>query len=299
VWTAASLLLLAYVVRRCLRTLGVPPGPALTAATVALVAVATWLDPVRTTLYLGQINLLLLALVVGDVLGRRDSRWRGVGVGLAAALKLTPLLFVWYLLLVGRIRAACVALGVFAATVALGFVLAPADSVAYWLQGRFAAADRISPPAATTNHSFNGLIARAFGETTWAYLLGALVLVAATAWVALRVHRRDQELLAVTLCGLCTAAVAPFAWSHHWVWTVPLLVLVGHQAVVRGGWRPVVLLAGLLVVTAAVITALPGPGVGPIPRTGLISLTPDAYLALFVVTLVVAGWSVRGVAAAR
>lgn len=275
VWTAMSLAAIGYVVRRC--------GAGTGWSVIALVAVATWLDPVRTTLYLGQINLLLLALVVGDVLGRPGSRWRGVGVGAAAALKLTPLLFVGYLLLIGRIRAAVTALGVFAATVALGFVLAPADSATYWLGGTFLAADRISPPAATTNHSLNGLLARTFGEVPVAYLIGAAALVGLTGWLARRAHRSGDDLLAVTLCGLCTAAVAPFAWSHHWVWTVPLLVLV----VARQAWWA---LAGLLVATLAVITALPGPGVGPIPRTGLISLWPEAYLALFIVTLVVVAW---------
>lgn len=272
VWTAASLVLLGYVVRRC-------AGTALP-VTVAIVAAATWLDPVRTTLYLGQINLLLLALVVGDLLGRRDSRWRGVGVGLAAALKLTPLLFVGYLLLVGRIRAAVTAIGVFVAAGALGFLLAPGDSVTYWLRGTFVEAGRISPPEATTNHSLSGFLARTFGSVPVAYLAGAALLVAATAWLALRAHRRGEDLLAVTLCGLCTAAVAPFAWSHHWVWVVPLLVLL-----VRHGRS--ILLGGVLVATLAVITALPGPEVGPIPRTGLISLWPDAYLVLFLVTLVV------------
>ncbi len=125
-----------------------------------LTVVATGLDPVRTTLYLGQINLVLLALVVGDLLGRPESRWRGVGVGLAAAVKLTPLLFVVYLLVTGRRRAAATAVGVFAAAGVLGFLLAPADSVDYWLHGTFAAADRISDVAGLSNHSLNGLLAR-------------------------------------------------------------------------------------------------------------------------------------------
>src|SRR5206468_2387725 len=139
-WTAATLALLGYVVHRGLRSLGAP-APAL--LTMAAVAVATWLDPVRTTLYLGQINVVLLALIVGDLLGtpgRRESRWRGVGLGIAAAIKLTPLLFVVYLLLVGRVRAAATAVGTFLAAVAIGFLVAPADSVAYWLRGTFAAA---------------------------------------------------------------------------------------------------------------------------------------------------------------
>ena len=44
-------------------------------------------------------------------------------------------------------------------------------------------------------------------------------------------------------------------------------------------------------VTLAWVTRLPGPGVGPIPSTGLISLQPDVYL-LAVVLIVAVAWRV-------
>lgn len=299
VWTVLGVGLLALVVRRSAQSLGVAAGSGLVAATAAGVALATWLDPVRTTLYLGQINIVLLALVVGDLTGRPDSRWRGVGLGVAAAVKLTPLLFVAYLVLVGRVRAASTAVAAFVAVGLVGFLVAPADSVTYWLRGTFAAADRISAVAATSNHSLHGLLARALGggAATGVYLVGAAVLVAVTLALAVRAHRRDQELLALTLCGLCSAAVAPFAWSHHFVWVVPLVVLLGQRAA-RGGRAARVLLIGVLAATAAVLTALPGPAVGPIPRTGLISLAPDVYLVLFVVVLLAAAVALRPAAPA-
>jgi alpha-1,2-mannosyltransferase len=119
------------------------------------------------------------------------------------------------------------------------------------------------------------------------YLAGAALLVAATLTVAARWHRRGAELPALTLVGLGSAAAAPFAWSHHWVWFVPLLVVLGHRAIAAGDRAAGVLAAVVLLGTTAVITARPGPGVGPIPRTGLISLFPDTYLVLFLVVLVV------------
>lgn len=61
-------------------------------ATVALVALVCC-APVRGTFWNGQVNLILAAMVLSDVQGRR---LRGVGVGLAAAIKLTPLVFVVY-----------------------------------------------------------------------------------------------------------------------------------------------------------------------------------------------------------
>jgi alpha-1,2-mannosyltransferase len=280
-WTALGLVLLAYLARRCARAVGVPAGRPTAAVVVLVTALATWLDPVRTTLYLGQINIVLLALVLGDLLGRRDSRWRGVGLGLAAAVKLTPLLFVGYLLLRRRYRAAATAVGTFLAAGLVGFLVAPGDSVQYWLRGTFAAADRIAAVDGAANHSVNGLVTRLLGPgpaATAVYLVCAAALVAATLALAVRLAGRGEELLAVSLCGLCSAAAAPFAWSHHWVWVVPLVVALAARG---AGWA----VAAVLATTLAVITALPGPDVGPIPSTGLISLFPDAYLALFQLTL--------------
>jgi alpha-1,2-mannosyltransferase len=273
-WAALGVVLLVLVVRRAAEL----AGAVLPAGTVALlVAAELWLDPVRTTFYLGQINVVLLALVFLDLTGR-PSRWRGAGLGLAAALKLTPLLFVVYLLLTGRRREAAVAVGTFVAATGLGFAVAPAESVQYWLRGTFAAASRISDVSATSNHSVDGLVARTLGGNVPVYLLLAGLLTAAALAVAVRAHRRGEDLLALTVVGLASAAVAPFAWSHHFVWCVPLLVLLAVRRSRLG-------LAALLLVTAAVITRLPGPAVGPIPATGAISLQPDVYLAGFVAFL--------------
>jgi alpha-1,2-mannosyltransferase len=286
-WTALELVLLTYVARRCARAVGVPAGSRTVAAVVLLVAVATWLDPVRTTLYLGQINIVLLAVVLLDLLGRPDSRWRGVGLGLAAAIKLTPLLFVVYLLLRRRYRAAATAVATFVGAGLVGAVFAPADSVEYWLRGTFAAADRIAAVDGAANHTVNGLVTRLLGTgptATVIYLVGAAALVAVTLALAVRASRGGDELLALSLCGLCSAAAAPFAWSHHWVWVVPLLAALGARAA-AGSRTSGVAVFVVLACTLAVITALPGPAVGPIPSTGLISLTPDAYLFMFVAVL--------------
>jgi alpha-1,2-mannosyltransferase len=280
-WTAAGVALVVFVVRRSAALIGMPASPAVVAL---LAAVLLALDPIRTTFYLGQINVVLLAVVLADVTGR-PGRWRGVGVGLAAAVKLTPLVFVVYLMLTGRMRAAVTALATFAAAVGVGFLLAPADSVTYWLEGTFAAADRISPVTSTANHSLAGLLARA-GASEWIALAATAMVAAAGLAVAVLAHRRGEPLLGVTVCGLLSAAVAPFAWSHHFVWFGPLVVLLAHRA--SGGERgAAVALAGVVAVTLAFVTRLPGPVVGPIPSTGLISLQPDVYLVAVIVTVAV------------
>lgn len=284
-WTLAGVALVVFVVRRSAALVGWRTEPAVLAL---LAAVLLALDPVRTTFYLGQINVVLLAVVLADVTGR-PTRWRGVGVGLAAAVKLTPLVFVVYLLLTGRVRAAVTALATFAAAVGVGFLVAPADSVTFWLEGTFAAADRISPVASTANHSLGGLLARA-GAPEVVGLAATAVVGAAGLAVAVLAHRRGHTLLGVTLCGLLSAAVAPFAWSHHFVWFGPLVVLLAHRAV-QGDRRAGAAVAAVVAVTVAFVTRLPGPTVGPIPSTGLISLQPDVYLAAVIVIIAAAaGW---------
>ena len=103
---------------------------------MSAIALLTW--PVAYTLHLGEVNLILAALIGADVLRRHDGGWwQGIGTGLAAGIKLTPLIFVAYLAITGRVRAAMTAAGVFAVTVAAGFVWLPARSRAFWLGGVF------------------------------------------------------------------------------------------------------------------------------------------------------------------
>ena len=90
---------------------------------------ALLLEPIRSTLTYGQINALLMALVAFDCL-TRAPRWpRGIGVGIAAAVKLTPAVFLLFFLLRRDLRSAARAGLSFAACTGAGFALAPHDSL--------------------------------------------------------------------------------------------------------------------------------------------------------------------------
>ena len=77
---------------------------------VAMVSVAAVIvffsEPVLQTLGFGQINLILMAMVLVDLVAWESKPWSGVLVGIAAGIKLTPLVFVAYLVVVRRYRAA-------------------------------------------------------------------------------------------------------------------------------------------------------------------------------------------------
>ncbi len=187
------------------------------------------LEPVRETLGFGQVNLFLLALVLADVAAlRRAARWAGVGIGLAAAVKLTPGLFVVWLLLTGRWRAARVAVGTAAAATLLASGVAPAESWRFWT-GTLWQTERVGRLDKTSNQSLLGALARLADPDDPSRLVWAVLAAAALAFVltrAVRATRAGDDLTGVTLAGLAACLVSPVTWSHHLVWLVPALVVL-------------------------------------------------------------------------
>ena len=220
--------LLPVVAYQALGLAGRPTGIARAAAAFAIAAVSLWLEPVSMTLFFGQINLVLLVLVVGDLALPDRTRGKGIGIGLAAAIKLTPLIFVAYLLFTRRVRAAAVSALTFAATIGLGFALLPHASAVYW-GGQFEQPG--SKPFHLLNQSLNGAILRLThtGPHAHAYWLAAALVTAlvglATSVVA---SRRGHELLGVVTCAATGLLVSPVSWSHHYVYVIPALVLAAY-----------------------------------------------------------------------
>jgi alpha-1,2-mannosyltransferase len=296
-----NFLLLVFVIRRCWQSLGVPVGRGLMSLTMLGTGALLWLEPVRTTIALGQINLVLLAAVVVDLLPlSAPRRWQGVGVGIAAGIKLTPLFFIPFLLVTRRLRAAAVATAAFVGTLVAGSVIAPSQASEYWFHGVFDDLNRVAPVASTGNESLRGAIARLAlptGAAASAWIIGALLVAVCCLAVAGRVHEDGDEVLAVALCGLGSAAISPFSWGYHWVWFVPLAVHLGDRAIMRGSRGAAVLLATMWVATAAWITGWRDPLSGMTPPSGVISLNPggallvvtrNVYLLVFMAALLIA-----------
>ncbi|WP_306215218.1 glycosyltransferase 87 family protein, partial [Actinoplanes sp. RD1] len=246
-WTILSALTLLASVWLVLRHFGVAE-PRRTRLTVLLALVCLPMLPILHSLELGQINIMLMLLVLADLLGGRRAghgpggRWQGVGLGIAAGIKLTPLIFVPYLVLTGRIRAAVTAVGTFAATAALGFLLLPGTSWAYWLGGHVTSSGRLSPPDTEIyNQSLRGALVRLSDSGAdapgWVWPLLALVAGVAAMTVAVRAGRRGHELAGILACALAALLVSPISWHTHWVWCVPLVLLTGRAALrTRRAW---------------------------------------------------------------
>ncbi|MEV6646019.1 glycosyltransferase 87 family protein [Amycolatopsis sp. NPDC051371] len=199
-------------------------------------AIALALEPVWKTLFLGQINLILMAFVVLDVLvlSLRGSRWAGVLIGVAAAIKLTPLIFVPHLFFTGRWKDGLRALGTFVGLEAVMFAVIPVDAARFW---RDSATDpsRVGSVHWIFNQSLNGLVNRASELASWSLAVAvgvAAVLAVPAVWLVVRLHRRGEDAAALLVTAFYGLLLSPVSWSHHWVWCVPLLTLL----VVKARW---------------------------------------------------------------
>lgn len=226
VWIAGILAALYATVMVSLRSLGRTPTLGLRFAAAMLVAVLMLFEPVRTTIWYGQINVFLMAVVLADLLRRDDSRLRGVATGFTAGIKLTPMLFAVYLLAIRKTRAALGVVVGFVVSVLIGFAILPSTSWEYWTS-KLRDSNRVGTPQTPGNQSIRGMLAN-LGETNepngLLWLALALLGLALGLVAAVIAHRAGQELLALSIVGMTSCAISPMSWGHHWVWFVPLLV---------------------------------------------------------------------------
>jgi hypothetical protein len=250
--TAALAVVLAGLLRPVVDRLGQP----LWFVVAVAVPLAVAIEPVRETLGYGQVNLLLFALVMADLFGlrwrsRRSTRyrrddgplrrfvfsgvWAGAGIGLATSIKLTPALFIVYLLITRQWRAAATAIGT-ATGVTLGmFAVAGTESRAYFIRVLWQT-ERVGAADMTPNQSLAGLLARLYDsiETPGLLWLSFAVLVLALGLSRATNARADgDELTAFTLVGLTTNVISPISWTHHLVWVIPAIVVLADAAVRR------------------------------------------------------------------
>ncbi|WBB65819.1 glycosyltransferase 87 family protein [Micromonospora sp. WMMD812] len=252
----ASLAALAVILAALLRPIVDRLAWPLWFSVAVAVPLAAAIEPARETLGYGQVNLLLFTLVMADLIGLRwrsrrgthataedgpllrfvySGAWAGAGIGLATAVKLTPALFIAYLMITRQWRAATTAIAT-TITVTLGtFAIVGAESRTYfssvlWQTERVGAADM------TPNQSLAGLLARLYDSIETPGLLWfsfAVLLLALGLSRAANSHADGDELTAFTLVGLTANVISPISWTHHLVWVIPAIIVLGDAAVRR------------------------------------------------------------------
>ncbi|GAA3244818.1 hypothetical protein GCM10010532_088290 [Dactylosporangium siamense] len=223
---ALTVLSLVVVCLLSLRMAGLRGRLGLAGAALALAAGSLWLEPVQANLNDGQINMILVLLVMADFALPDGHRLRGAAIGVATAAKLVPGIFIVYLLITRRFRDALTATGVFAALTLLGFAADWRDSAQYWFTGMFASSGRVTQDVAlggSLDQSLHTLAARWTGSDGVYYALALVVAVAGFA-VARAAWLRGEELLGVACTALTGLLVSPVSWTYHYAWIVPVLV---------------------------------------------------------------------------
>ena len=216
------------------------------------------LEPVLQTIEFGQINLLLMALVALDCLVV-NPRWpRGLLKGIAAAIKLTPAVFLLYLLLRRDHRAAVTVVLSGAVATVIGFAFAPGPSWTFWLHNPAAG---VSGSPFFTNQTFAAVLVRAgvdglAGRLCW-LLLSVLLLV-----LAVPAIRRGPAPLAMVATAGVGLLISPTSWSHHWVWIAPALLIAAATA-----WRARSPVWGAVTLAAAAVFVI-APHQQGLPRAG-------------------------------
>jgi alpha-1,2-mannosyltransferase len=222
--------------------LDVPNGSRRVGLTALATGVAVVTEPVWRTLSLGQIEILLMLLIVWDLYQPDRRSWKGAGVGIAAGIKLVPLIFIPYLLLTRRFRQAAVAAATFAATLVIGFIVLPRDSSRWWLHGLFLRGSYLGTNRYAGNQSLLAIFMRADNPAWHAeWTVAAAVTGVLGLAIAALLDRAGHSMLGFAACVLTGLLVSPISWDHHWVWIVvvaPLALYYGLEArgLARWAW---------------------------------------------------------------
>lgn len=194
----------------------------------AAMAGGLWFGPIRETLVIGQVNAVLMALIVVDAIHGRGKWWGGSLVGLAIAVKLTPAVFLLLFVLRKDWRGAASTGVSFLVFTGIGYFLMPQDSLEYWTH-TLLDTDRIGNAASKSNQSINAVLYRIGldgGTRFLVWLVVSMIVGLLIAWVAMRLLKYGHDVAATISVGFVALFCSPVSWGHHWVWSLPLVVLM-------------------------------------------------------------------------
>ncbi|WP_242633223.1 glycosyltransferase 87 family protein [Arthrobacter sp. S39] len=220
------------------------------------------LGPWRDTFDFGQINIILMGLILADfALYGKDRageiRWpAGLLIGLAAGIKLTPLAFGLYFLVRRDFKALGWMAAGFFGSIGLAWAVLPNASLTFWTK-ILPDTGRIGGPAYLDNLSVKGLLLHVglpdSGLTSVLWLVLSLGLAALTALVIKWAVAADENFVAVSATAVLMLLISPVSWSHHWVWmavALPSMAFAMHRVPSRTGKMR---LYGWIIVTVSAV----------------------------------------------
>ena len=93
-------------------------------------------------------------------------------------------------------------------------------------------ARRVGPPALAHNQSVFGTLTRLLDgpPPTLLWLAVAVPVALAVLGAAAACWRRGDPVLGVCLTAMAMLLASPVSWSHHWVWAVPVAVVLWERS---------------------------------------------------------------------
>jgi alpha-1,2-mannosyltransferase len=233
VWTALQYALLWYIVGVAFRPLLERFGARAGLAQGVIAGACVWLLPVAEGVRFGQVNAVVVALCVWDLTRRRSAgeskSWAGgsgIGVALAAAVKLTPGVFWLHWAVTRRWRVLAVSLGTAVLVTVVSALFLPPASATYWTDALFDP-DRLGPNGGTSNQSIRGVVLRLgpdpgpLASALW--LVCVLVVLIGGLALSRQFDRLGQPVAVVATVGMVAFLVSPVSWVHHMHWGVVVI----------------------------------------------------------------------------
>lgn len=231
---------------------------------LAALTAVTWplmllIEPVWLNSGFAQLNIVIMALVVLDLVPRRRFLPQGTLIGIAAAIKVTPLAMLLFFLLRRDIRSILVAFLSALLATGIGALVRWDATKEYFsdvLLGMGTDSEFGVDTVYQSNSSLKGMLMRWWtsGDALDAHstLMNVLWLVLSLAtivfggWLMLMLLRRDMLIDAALVNAVIMLLISPVSWSHHWVWLTLLLPVLA--------WRCVTVLGGPVVLGTIVFT---------------------------------------------
>jgi alpha-1,2-mannosyltransferase len=236
VWTALQYGLLWFTVGLAFRPLIDRAGVRGGLVQGLLAAAGVWLLPVAEGVRYGQVNAVIVALCLWDLTRKapaddpdQPKRWlggSGVGVALAAAVKLTPSVFWLHWAVARRWRVLAVSILTVVLVTGASWLLLPPASSTYWTDA-ILDPTRLGPNAGTSNQSIRGVLLRLgpdpgpLASGIWA--LCAVLVLAGGLSLARRFDRLGEPVAVVAVMGMVAFLISPVSWVHHMHWGVVVI----------------------------------------------------------------------------
>lgn len=257
-----------------------------------MVFVFTAFGPNWDNFVTGQINIILASLILIDIIhvSRKNKKWEGFLIGVAAGIKILPGIFVLYYILTKQWRQALNGFAGFLTTIGISALLLWENTKYYWGELAFLKADSRNEGFAITyfNQSLRGFVDRTLGHETpqisilWVVL--ALAVLTFTLTAAVKMHNTNNEIAAISMVGLGLVLAAPTSWVHYGVWIVPAVA-----AILGGGLNRKRILTSIIV-SIPLSQQLMGK-----PLIYLYPVTQEWWVVSYIVLIAIISFIYRGI----